>query len=241
MTECDVRDGEDMPRSGWPDEAVTDIAARRDALRQAAGLPGADLHTLMDAALTELDAAIEAAGALPEAVGGRADLPAEVLPESVRAERRLLHAVFQQAPVPLFLLEPDGTIRRANNKAAELLGAPSGYATGKTLAAFVDLAGRAAVHTQLAAALRTGKPRTANCRILTADGPLAAVITAALADLPGDPPVLIVAASASGAGATGPRGPPGTGAPRTVPPRTGPASGRSGPRARRRRTRRSRP
>jgi serine phosphatase RsbU (regulator of sigma subunit)/PAS domain-containing protein len=203
MTESDVRDGEDMPRSGWPDEAVTDIAARRDALRQAAGLPGADLRTLMDAVLTELDAAIEAAGALPEAADGRADLPAEVLPESVRTERRLLHAVFQQAPVPLFLLEPDGTIRRANNKAAELLGAPSGYATGKTLNAFIDLPGRAAVHTQLAAALRTGKPRTVNCRILTANGPLAAVITAACADLPGDPPVLIVAVSASGADATG--------------------------------------
>jgi len=127
----------------------------------------------------------------------------------VRAERRLLHAVFQQAPVPLFLLEPDGTIRRANNKAAELLGAPTGYATGKTLAAFIDLPGRAAVHTQLAAALRTGKPRTTSCRILTADGPLDAVITAALADLPGDPPVLVVAAAAGGgraAESTGPAG-----------------------------------
>jgi serine phosphatase RsbU (regulator of sigma subunit)/PAS domain-containing protein len=203
MTEGDVRDGEDMPRSGWPDEAVTDIAARRDALRQAAGLPGADLRTLMDAVLTELDAAIEAAGAEPEAVGGRADQVAEVLPESVRTERRLLHAVFQQAPVPLFLLEPDGTIRRANNKAAQLLGVPTGYATGKTLAAFIDLPARAAVHTQLAAALRTGKPRTASCRILTADGPLDAVITAALADLPGDPPVLIVAASADGVAEAG--------------------------------------
>jgi PAS domain S-box-containing protein len=204
MTEGDMRDGEDMPRSGWPDEAVTDIAARRDALRQAAGLPGADLRTLMEAALTELDAAIEAAGAVPEAAG--AGQPAEALPESVRAERRLLHAVFQQAPVPLFLLEQDGTIRRANNKAAELLGAPSGYATGKTLAAFIDLPARAAVQTQLAAALRTGKPRTAACRILTADGPLDTVITAALADLPGDPPVLIVAASAGGADSAGPAG-----------------------------------
>ncbi len=193
-----MRDGEDMPRSGWPDEAVTDIAARRDALRQAARLPGADLRTLMDAAFTELDAAIEAAGAPPEAAGTRTDQPAEVLPESVRAERRLLHAAFQQAPVPLFMLEQDGTIRRANNKAAELLGSPSGYATGKTLTAFIDLPARAAVHTQLAAALRTGKPRTASCRILTADGPVGAVITAALADLPGDPPVLIVAASAGG-------------------------------------------
>jgi PAS domain S-box-containing protein len=209
MTEGDVRDGEDMPRSGWPDEAVTDIAARRDALRQAARLPGADLRTLMDAALTELDAAIDAAGAAPETAGGRADQPAEVLPESVRAERRLLHAVFQQAPVPLFLLEQDGTIRRANNKAAELLGAPSGYATGKTLAAFIDLPARAAVHTQIAAALRTGKPRTARCRILTADGPLDAVITAALTDLPGDPPVLIVAASAASAGLAASAGPAG--------------------------------
>ena len=113
----------------------------------------------------------------------------------MRTERRLLHAVFQQAPVPLFLLEQDGTIRRANNKAAELLGAPSGYATGKTLAAFVDLPTRAAVQTQFAAALRTGKPRTARCRILTADGPLDATLTAVAADLPGDPPVLIVTAS----------------------------------------------
>jgi serine phosphatase RsbU (regulator of sigma subunit) len=100
----------------------------------------------------------------------------------------------------LFLLEPDGTIRRANNKAAELLGAPSGYATGKTLAAFIDLPARAAVQTQLAAALRTGEPRTAGCRILAADGPLDAVITLVLTDLPGDPPVLIVAASAGDAG-----------------------------------------
>ena len=75
----------------------------------------------------------------------------------MRAERRLLHAVFQQAPVPLFLLEQDGTIRRANNKAAELLGSPSGYATGKTLTAFVDLPFRAAVQTQLAAVAADGQ------------------------------------------------------------------------------------
>ena len=63
MTKSKVQDGGDMPRGGWPDEAVADIAARRDALRQAASLPGADPRTLIDAALTELDAAIEAVGA----------------------------------------------------------------------------------------------------------------------------------------------------------------------------------
>ncbi|HVT66283.1 MAG TPA: PAS domain-containing protein, partial [Trebonia sp.] len=171
------------------------IASRRDALRQAAGLPGADLRTLMDAALTELDATIEAIGtALPGAPDDTAEPPAEVLPEAVRTERRLLHAVFQQAPVPLFLLEQDGAIRRANKKAAELLGVPPGYATGKALVAFVDLPFRAAIQTQLAAATRTGKPRTAGCRILTAaGGPLDATLTAHPADLPGDPPVLIAA------------------------------------------------
>ena len=190
-----------MPRGGWPDEAVADIAARRDALRQAASLPGADPRTLIDAALTELDAAIEALGAAsPGAAAGPDNQPAEVLPEAVRTERRLLHAVFQQAPVPLFLLEQDGTIRRANNQAAALLGSPSGYATGKPLTAFVDLPFRATVQTQLAAVARTGKPRTAGCRILTSDGPVDVTLTAAAADLPGDPPVRIVTAMPGAAG-----------------------------------------
>ena len=62
MTKVDMQDGETMPRGGWADEAVAELAARRDALRQAASLPGADARTLADAALTELDAAIEALG-----------------------------------------------------------------------------------------------------------------------------------------------------------------------------------
>ena len=185
-----------MPRGGWPEEAVADMAARRDALRQAAGLPGADPRTLIDAALTELDAAIDALGASPAgAASGPSERAGEGLPDSVRAERRLLHAVFQQAPAPLFLLEQDGTIRRANNRAAQLLGSPPGYATGKSLTAFVDLPFRAAVQTLLAAVGRTGKPRTASCRILTSAGPAEVTLTAAATDLPGDPPTLIVTAT----------------------------------------------
>jgi serine phosphatase RsbU (regulator of sigma subunit)/PAS domain-containing protein len=203
MTKPGMQDGEDMPRREWPDEPVADIAARRDALRQAASLPGADPRTLIDAALTELDAAIEALGA-DAAVAAAEDRPAETLPESVRAERRLLHAVFQQAPVPLFLLEQDGTIRRANNQAAALLGSPSGYATGKPLTSFVDLPFRAAVQTQLAAVARTGRPRTAGCRLLTSDGPVDVTLTAAAADLPGDPPVRIVTATPAPGARPGP-------------------------------------
>ncbi|HEY3882045.1 MAG TPA: PAS domain-containing protein, partial [Trebonia sp.] len=199
MTKSKVQDGGEMPRGGWPDEAVADIAARRDALRQSASLPGAEPRALIDAALTELDAAIEALGAASPVTAADADGPAgEVLPEAVRTERRLLHAVFQQAPVPLFLLEQDGTIRRANNQAAALLGSPSGYATGKPLTAFVDLPFRAAVQTLLAAVARTGKPRTVGCRILTSEGPVDVTLTAAAADLPGDPPVRIVTVAPGG-------------------------------------------
>src|SRR5215468_961872 len=183
-----------MPQGGRPGEALADLASRRDALRQAAGLPGTDPQALLDAALTELDGAIDAlVGSVPGGVAGQDEDAPDGLPDAVRAERRLLQAAFQQTPVPLFLLEQDGTIRRANVAAAALLGAPSGYATGKVLTAFVDVPLRAAVQTQLAAVARTGKPRTADCRVLTSDGPLDVAMTAAAIDLPGDPPLLVVA------------------------------------------------
>ena len=88
----------------------------------------------------------------------------------MHAERRLLHAVFGQLPVPVFLLGQDRTIRRTNTAAAELLGSAPGYATGKQFAALVDVPDRARVQTQIANALRTGKPRRLRCRLLSADG-----------------------------------------------------------------------
>jgi serine phosphatase RsbU (regulator of sigma subunit)/PAS domain-containing protein len=174
-----------MSQDTWPSDPsadVADLAGRRDALRQAAGLPGADPRALLDAAFAELDAAVEALTKLIQAGAGEAD-PAAGNPDppvSLGAERSLLRAVFQQAPVPLFLLEPDGTIRRANNRAGDLIGAPPGYATGKALTAFVDPASRAAVQSQLAAATRTGAARQADCTLLGPDGPVAATLTASV-------------------------------------------------------------
>jgi PAS domain S-box-containing protein len=177
-------------------DSLSDLAARRDALRQAARMPGADAEALLDAALTEVDAALDAlAGDEPDDAGEA--LAAERVPESVRAERRLLHAIFQTSPVPLFLLETDGTVRRANNQAAEMLGTPAGYATGKSLTVFVDLPMRAAVRSQLAAVARTGEPRRSSCRLLTAGGTVAGVLAASAVDLPGEPPLLVVTVTAS--------------------------------------------
>ena len=167
-----------MAQGTWPDGSDADLAeltARRDALRQAAGLPGADPRALLDAAFAELDAAVETlakrAGTGP---------PEEPPPVWLSAERNLLRAVFQHAPAPLFVLEADGTVRRANGKASELIGAPPGYATGKPLTAFVDLASRAAVQSQLAAAARTGDPRHVACTLLGPAGPAAVTLTASV-------------------------------------------------------------
>jgi serine phosphatase RsbU (regulator of sigma subunit)/PAS domain-containing protein len=197
VIECDVRDGENMPRGEWPDEALAELAERRDALRQAAGLPGADPRALVDAALTELDGAIDAlaAAATPTGPAGGDDPSADAVPESVKAERRLLHAAFQRTPVALFLLEQDGTIRRANGKAGDLLGAPSGYSTGKPFASFVDLPFRAALRTQLAAVARTGVDRAIDCRVLGADGPLDVSLLMAAVELAGDPALIMVTAT----------------------------------------------
>jgi serine phosphatase RsbU (regulator of sigma subunit)/PAS domain-containing protein len=184
-----------MSQDTWPhgSDAFADLVSRRDALRHAAALPGADPRGLLEAAFAELDAAVDAMTKLAEPGTGAADAgPPDGPPASVSAERGLLRAVFQHAPAPLFLLEPDGTIRRANGKAGDLIGAPPGYATGRLLTAFVDLPSRAAVASQLAAAARTGTARQADCRLLGAAGPVEATMTANVVTLPDSSRLLVV-------------------------------------------------
>ena len=184
--------------------AVRDEAARLkasgDALRHAADLAGADLRTLLEAALAELDGAVEAlAGAGDRATADLADDPAD----GPHAERRLLQAVFQQAPVPLFLLGLDGTVRRANSAASQLLGSGSGsgYPTGKPFTAFIDLPVRAVLQSQLSAVVRTGKIRSLRCGLLTANGTAEREVTVCPVRVRGESGQLMVAVGASSAAA----------------------------------------
>ena len=185
-----------MPQDIWTkgsDAYLADLPGRREALRRAAAMPGADPRSLLDAAFAELDAAVEALTKLTETA---ADQSAETAaPDPLSAERALLRAVFQHAPVPLFVLEQDATVRRANARAGDLIGAPPGYATGKALTAFVDLAARAAVSSQLAAAAQTGTPRKMECRLLGPDGPADAVLTARGIALQDGTQLLVVSAT----------------------------------------------
>jgi serine phosphatase RsbU (regulator of sigma subunit)/PAS domain-containing protein len=162
-------------------------------------MPGADPRALLDAVFAELDGAVEALTKLAEAAPEQA-APAAA-PDALGAERALLRAVFQHAPVPLFVLEPDGTIRRANGRAGDLIGAPSGYATGRALTAFVDLPSRATVKSQLAAAARTGTAKRIECKLLGPTGPVDATLSAGVITLQDGTRLLVVTAAAPAAAA----------------------------------------
>jgi serine phosphatase RsbU (regulator of sigma subunit)/PAS domain-containing protein len=155
-----------------PDSAARgdlgDLKSRAEALRQAAALPQADQQVLLAAALAELDGAV---AALDETAGNPAVAgEGGQAVSGLHSERRLLHAIFTGTPVPLYVVDHDGTVLRANIAASELLGVGPGYATGRSLAALVDPSVRAAVRSQLAAAARTGMGTRLGCGMLAHTG-----------------------------------------------------------------------
>jgi serine phosphatase RsbU (regulator of sigma subunit)/PAS domain-containing protein len=146
---------------------VAELEQRHAALRQAAGLPAADLAAVLDAAFAELEGAI---GLLSVSAAGQGETAAGKAQDADGSERRLLRAAFTDVPVPLFLLARDGTVLRVNKAAAGLLGSKPGYATGRPFAAFVAMPSRAAVQTQLTAVMRSGRVARVRCGLLVAPG-----------------------------------------------------------------------
>jgi serine phosphatase RsbU (regulator of sigma subunit)/PAS domain-containing protein len=190
-----------MARSDTRQNGAEDpgLKARVEALRQAAASRGTRLRPLLEAALAELDGAVEkladAGDSATRDTAGR-DTAADAGPQG---ERRLLQAVFQQVPVPLFLLGLDGIVRRANSAAGQLVGSGPGYPTGKPFTAFVDLPFRAAVASQLATVIRTGQARGLRCGLLTPDGVSERAVTASPLQARGDAGQVIVAVTGPGA------------------------------------------
>ncbi len=181
-----------MPVAPEGDDAATQVAdleKRHAALRQAAGLPAADVGSLLDAAFAELEAAIGLLAPLTTS-----DQAAGVRPsDSDASERRMLKAAFTDTPIPLFLLARDATVLRVNKAAAELLGSKPGYATGRPFTTFVALSGRAAVQTQLNAVARSGRPGRVKCGLLSSAGAAVGELAIGLVSVSGDNDRLIVA------------------------------------------------
>jgi PAS domain S-box-containing protein len=177
---------------------VGGLRERVAALHQASRLPQAETGTLLDAALAELDGAVEA---LAEANGAGAESGGQGRAlSSLHSERRLLHAVFNAAPLPLYIADIDGTVLRANSAACEVLGVGPGYATGRSLTALIEPAARAAVRSQLAAVARTGKPVRLTCGLLAKDGVVRREMVIGPISVRGDSDRLLVALSAAGTG-----------------------------------------
>jgi serine phosphatase RsbU (regulator of sigma subunit)/PAS domain-containing protein len=169
---------------------ISDLEGRIGELRQAAGVPEPDLRATLDAALVELELALTVLRTMGGEQAGEQGGSA-----AAENERRVLRTVFQDAPVPLFLLDRTTSVRRVNRQAAMLLGTSSGYVSGKQFTAFCDMATRAAVRSQLAAVVRTGRRRRVNVRFLGRDRPIDAVVTLARVWIRGEPdPMVVVAA-----------------------------------------------
>jgi serine phosphatase RsbU (regulator of sigma subunit) len=170
--------------------ALAGLKSRSAALRQAAASPDARQQELLDAALAELDGAIHAltAGGNGAAGPGRDDQGG-----GAHSDRRLLHAVFAQAPVALLVVDQDSTVRRANSAACELLGVGPGYATGKTLASMVEPASQAALRSQLAAVLRSGQAATVGCSLMAVTGAVSCELGIRVLSLRGEEDRLLVA------------------------------------------------
>lgn len=191
--------GSGMPDVSEPQASAGDMAdlrSRSAALRHAAKLRGADQRTLLDAALAELDAAIDA---LAQASGDSTGLASDRTLSDLHSERRLLRAVFADTPVPLYVIDREGTVLRANSAACELLDVGQGYATGRSLTTLVDPAARAALRSQLAAVNRTGENAVVACGVLRATGAVRGELQISPLNVRGDPGRLLVAVTTPGA------------------------------------------
>jgi PAS domain S-box-containing protein len=115
------------------------------------------------------------------------------------SDRKLLHAIFQQVPVALFLLGQDGTIRRANAAAAALIGASPGYATGRGFVSLVEPAARAAVKSLLAAMGQAGGTQAGtqalSCGLYGPAGVRPCQVTISPVSVRGDDDLLLVVAA----------------------------------------------
>ncbi|MCQ0005900.1 PAS domain-containing protein [Actinomadura madurae] len=223
-----MHDQRDQLEPGSLPQEISELEGRIGELRQAAGVPEPDLRATLDAALVELELALTVMRTIGGEQAGEAG-------DSTAAEneRRVLRTVFQDAPVPLFLLDRTASVRRVNRQAAALLGTSSGYVSGKQFTAFCDLATRAAVRSQLAAAVRTGRRRRVSVRFLGRDHPVDAVVTMARVWIRGEPdPMVVVAAGPTTTPASDEAArPPAPRAAGRGPSRAGPATTRPWPRS----------
>lgn len=129
-------------------EELADFRGRVQELQAARSLPPDQRLQALEAALFELRYAADELWPRFQALARGTGSGGE------RREEQLLRALHQRLPLPVAVLDREGTIRRLNQSAAQLLGVGAGYATGRPLTGFVAPGDRAALRSQLAATAR---------------------------------------------------------------------------------------
>ncbi|THA28652.1 PAS domain-containing protein [Streptomyces sp. A1277] len=164
-----------MSRSPERESDVRALAARVRELRAARAHPPAEYPVLLDAALVELEHAVEtlrpARDEPPRPPGTKATYP--------------FKDVFERLPWAVVLMDEQTVVRRLNPAAVELTGLPPQYAAGRPLAATLRPADRAALRSHAAAVARGEGDRSLPVRLQRLpDSPLHATLTAL--DMPGE-------------------------------------------------------
>jgi PAS domain-containing protein len=168
---------------------LSDFVRRVGELRATRGLPLAEQHTLLDAALFELQHVAENLWPRYEQLAAQSHGKAA----ADRSEQQLFKAVFQRLPLPVALMGGDTVVRRMNMAATELTGVRAGYAAGRPLAGLLRPGDRAALRSQAAAVARGEGHRSLRVHLQQRPSePLLATLTALRP--PGEPQsaVLIV-------------------------------------------------
>ncbi|WP_240134572.1 PAS domain-containing protein [Streptomyces sp. MUM 178J] len=178
------------------DRELADFVRRVGELRAARGLPTTELHTLLDAALFELEHVADdlwpawrrrLAAQWPRAPHTPARASAD------RAEQQLFKALFQRLPLPVALIDADTAVRRMNVAATELTGVRAGYAAGRPLAGLLRPGDRAALRSQAAAVARGEGGRSLRVHLQQAPTtPLLVTLTALRPPNEQQPAVLLV-------------------------------------------------
>ncbi|MGI5292217.1 SpoIIE family protein phosphatase [Nonomuraea polychroma] len=174
------------------EHALDALAGRVSSLREARTAYPADLAPTLDAALAELDTAVELLAEAREELrkggkraGGKKD--------GAQRELKLLRQVFRAFPVPVIVLDGGGVVRRINPETSRMLGSPDGYLVGRSFPLLVDVSRRAAFRSHLTSVLQTGQPSAFETRLAHQGRTHTVQVALTRLTMPGEPQQMVAA------------------------------------------------
>ena len=166
---------------------IHDLEARLAELRLSESLPGVDHRWALTVALDELGRAVDSLKSLSKD-------QATAAPSAADDELRIMRSTFNEAPIPLFLMDSNATVRRVNHQAAALIDTSPGYVAGKSFPMFCDLQTRITLRSRLNAIVRSGSREFVEVTLLGNRKTTRAMLAATQVWVRADPEPLIVAA-----------------------------------------------